>query len=71
LKGCAFWLSYVKEEKNLKVEETEIVIPGGFLLIGMGIGFLVNNLLPFMFIGLGIGILASYTIRKNFFRKVN
>jgi hypothetical protein len=34
LKGCAFWLSYVKEEKNLKVEETEIVIPGGFLLIG-------------------------------------
>ena len=34
-----------------------IFIPGG-LLLGMGIGFLVDNLVGGMFIGLGAGMIA-------------
>ena len=55
-----------KKEKQKKAiignEEDPYVIIGGFMSIGMGIGFLMNNLLPFMFIGLGIGLLVNYVL---------
>ena len=34
-----------------------VLIPVG-LFIGMGVGFLVDNLVPWMFIGLGAGFLG-------------
>ena len=36
-----------------------LLIPGG-LLIGMGIGFLVDQLVAWMFIGLGVGFVAAF-----------
>ena len=36
----------------------------GFLLMGMGIGFLTDNLVAFMFIGLGLGLLISGMLSK-------
>ena len=37
----------------------------GCVLIGMGVGFYFNNLLPFMFIGLGIGFLILVFMKKK------
>ena len=44
-----------KQPKKLK-GVTGLAIPGG-LLIGMGIGFAVDSLVPGLFIGLGAGFL--------------
>jgi F0F1-type ATP synthase assembly protein I len=38
-----------------------ILIPAG-LMIGMGIGFLTDNLVPWMFIGLGAGFLGFFLV---------
>jgi len=45
----------IKEKKD-KRGITALFIPGG-LFIGMGIGFLTNNLVPGMYIGLGVGFI--------------
>jgi len=36
-----------------------LLIPGG-LLIGMGVGFIIDQLVGAMFIGLGIGMVAAF-----------
>ncbi|MFC1801462.1 hypothetical protein ACFLZB_03280 [Nanoarchaeota archaeon] len=36
-----------------------LLIPGG-LLIGMGVGFIIDELVGAMFIGLGIGFVAAF-----------
>jgi hypothetical protein len=42
-----------KEERK---ERGALFIPAG-LFLGFGLGFLFNNLIPWMFIGLGVGFL--------------
>lgn len=51
-----------KKEKN----NGGLFIPAG-ILIGMGVGFLLNNLTAWMFIGLGVGFLcfAIYSITQK------
>lgn len=44
------------EEKKSKSGMAGLFIPGG-LLVGMGVGFLVNNIPAGMFIGLGAGFI--------------
>lgn len=53
----------MKEEKK---NNGGLFIPAG-ILIGMGIGFLTNNLTAWMFIGLGAGFLcfALYSITQK------
>jgi len=46
-------MSKKKDDKSL----SGVFIPGG-LLLGMGVGFLVNNVPAGMFIGLGAGFVA-------------
>ena len=43
--------------KEKKKNNGGLFIPAG-IIIGMGIGFLVDNLVAWMFIGLGAGFLA-------------
>lgn len=45
-----------KLKKFHKKDDVGIAIPAG-LFIGMGIGFLTDNLVAWMFIGLGVGFL--------------
>lgn len=40
-----------------KKDNGGLFIPAG-VMIGMGLGFLLNNLVAWMFIGLGVGFLA-------------
>ena len=44
-------------QKNVSQKNAGLFIPGG-LLLGMGVGFLVNNITAGMFIGLGLGFIA-------------
>jgi F0F1-type ATP synthase assembly protein I len=46
-----------KEAKKDKNEAAALFIPAG-LFIGFGIGFLLDNLIPWMFMGLGVGFIA-------------
>ena len=47
-----------KKTKKKKKDEVEaLAIPAG-LFIGMGIGFMTGNLVPWMFIGLGAGFVG-------------
>lgn len=39
-----------------------LAIPAGFL-IGMGVGFMLNNLVPWLFLGLGFGF-VFFLIQK-------
>lgn len=49
-----------KDRKNKKEGDLSgLAIPAG-LFIGMGVGFLNNNLVPWMFIGLGVGFLLMW-----------
>lgn len=41
----------------MKNSPSGALVPAG-LLIGMGVGFLINQLVAGLFIGLGVGILA-------------
>ncbi len=45
------------DKKKKKDDYEGIFIPAGVLL-GLGFGFLLNNLVAFLFIGLGAGFLA-------------
>jgi hypothetical protein len=45
-----------KREKKIE-DSTGVFVPAG-LLLGMGIGFAVGNLVAWLFIGLGAGFLA-------------
>lgn len=47
-------------KKNIKKKEQPemLFIPGG-ILTGMGIGFLLNNLVAYLFIGLGVGFILA------------
>lgn len=40
------------------------LIAGGSIL-GMGIGFLMNNMLPYMMIGTGCGFLLGYVVKSK------
>lgn len=44
------------EEKESRKKNAGLFIPGG-LLLGMGIGFAIDQLVAGMFIGLGVGFL--------------
>ncbi|MGA2130391.1 MAG: hypothetical protein ABSG05_02135 [Candidatus Pacearchaeota archaeon] len=49
-----------------KKDESGLAIPAG-LFIGMGIGFMTNDLVPWIFIGLGggfLGMLISKLVKK-------
>jgi hypothetical protein len=46
-----------KEEKCDCKSKGGLFIPAG-LFVGFGVGFLMNNLVPWMFIGLGAGFLG-------------
>jgi hypothetical protein len=51
------------KDKKKSVDKGEgFFIPGGILL-GMGVGFLYNNLVAYMFMGLGIGFLLAGIVR--------
>lgn len=56
-------MALAKEEKEDKVWKAgSLFIPGGVLL-GFGVGFLINNVAAGMFAGLGIGfILFALTV---------
>lgn len=43
-------------------EDTGYAIAGGSIL-GMGIGFLLNNMLPFLMIGTGVGFFIEYVLK--------
>lgn len=45
-----------------------VLVPGG-LLLGMGVGFLVNNLLAGLFIGLGGGLITMAIIELTLSNK--
>ena len=51
-----------KEVRKSKDSGAGLAIPA-CLFIGMGIGFLLNNLVPGLFIGLGIGFLIFLILR--------
>jgi hypothetical protein len=54
-------------KKDKKKDPVGLLIPGG-LFIGMGVGFLMNNLVPGLFIGLGVGFVVAailYMLRKK------
>ena len=54
-------------KKNVMEDRTGLFIPGG-LFIGMGLGFLYNQLVAGLFIGLGMGFalaaLSHLVLRK-------
>jgi len=52
--------------RSTKDSPEGLFVPAG-VLIGMGVGFLLGNLVPYMFIGLGAGFLffAFAAISKN------
>lgn len=51
-------MSETREQKpKSRKAASGAVVPAG-LLIGMGVGFALDNLVAFMFIGLGAGLLA-------------
>ena len=43
--------------KKKKEDKAGLFIPAG-LFIGMGLGFLLNNLVAWMFLGMGIGLMG-------------
>lgn len=54
-------------QKKSQDQPGPLFIPGG-LMIGMGIGFLTENLVAWLFIGLGVGFLLfalSLLLTKN------
>ena len=46
-----------KPEKNSRKKYSGVLIPAG-LLIGLGVGFAIDNVVSSLFIGLGIGFLC-------------
>jgi ABC-type Mn2+/Zn2+ transport system permease subunit len=44
----------------MKIESGNAIAGGAIL--GMGIGFLLNNMMPFMMIGTGIGFFIEFAI---------
>jgi len=47
---------------NDKDERSGLLIPAG-LFIGLGIGFLLDELVAFLLLGLGVGFLAMFLAR--------
>jgi hypothetical protein len=47
----------------------EWTVPGtvlaGFVVVGVGFGFLLNNLLPFTLLGVGVGLFASAWLKSR------
>lgn len=52
----------VKKESNKKENTFGVFVPAG-LFIGMGIGFLLNQIVPWLFLGLGFGFLVMAIAR--------
>jgi len=54
-------------------QSSEWTVPGtvlgGFTVIGIGIGFLFNNLLPLTLIGIGLGLFASAWLKSRHSRR--
>ena len=46
------------EQSNEEIEQRGNYVFVGFMFIGMGIGYLINNFIVGMFIGMGVGFLA-------------
>ncbi len=49
-------------KKSKKNDAAGIFVPAG-LLIGMGVGFLLGNLVAWLFLGLGLGFLTMALIK--------
>jgi hypothetical protein len=47
-----------------KYDEAGMAIAGG-LLLGLGVGFLINNIVAGLFIGLGCGLLAGALLARK------
>ncbi len=45
---------------SIKKDDPSGLLVAGFLLIGMGLGFLYSRFLEGLFIGLGVGILSMF-----------
>ena len=52
----------MKKKKEKKDDLAGLAVPAG-LLIGIGLGFLYNSLLPGLFIGLGSGFLIVLILK--------
>jgi hypothetical protein len=55
------------KKKRKKDDPLGLAIPAG-LFIGMGIGFLTDNLVAWLFVGLGVGfliMLGGYLMKKK------
>lgn len=52
-----------------KKQSDEWTVPGtvmaGFTVVGVGLGFLFNNLLPFTLLGVGVGLFASAWLKSR------
>lgn len=52
-----------------KRQNDEWTIPStvlaGFVVVGVGFGFLLNNLLPFTLLGVGVGLFASAWLKSR------
>ena len=53
-----------KQVKENKKDISALYIPTG-LFIGMGVGFIINQLVGSIFLGLGLGFLAMALSKKN------
>lgn len=51
-------------DRKRNKDPSGLAIPAG-LFIGMGIGFLTGNFIPWMFIGLGVGFLVMLLAQFN------
>lgn len=49
-------------------EVSPYILVGAFTMIGLGVGFMLHNMLPWLLIGIGTGLLMSFlfsTFRKK------
>jgi len=52
------------KKQNKKDERSKMAIPAG-LFIGLGLGFILGNIVGYLLLGLGIGFLISYLDKRK------
>jgi len=58
----------MEKKKKARDNPAGLAIPAG-LFIGMGIGFMQDNIVPWLFIGLGVGFLVMLVVSLSKKRK--
>lgn len=51
-------------KKETKKDPRDLFIPGG-LFVGMGVGFIIHNLVGGLFVGLGIGFILTAFLKLS------